>query len=172
VNDIADLRRRLDDLPKLELVFESQGTVRDTYEPRTPVRSFVLDIRNVGSGTAKFPSIRYKRASGLIVENYGIDGNGGFGIPRSPSDNQWEAFRGGVDHVIRPGETLEITKLFQRGSSKGTDSLPLSRSFGPHGQSLTHWIFSAVTFECEISAEGIPPLIVDQPVPADSVMWP
>ena len=159
-------------LAKLELHLEFQQTERDTYSPRMPVRSFVLGLRNVGSGTAKFPSIRYRRASGLRVDQYGIDGSFGFGLPRSPSENEWETFRGGADQVIHPGETLKITKLIQQGDNRGTDGLPLPKLLGSNGQSLSQWVFSGVTFQCEISAEGIPSLTIERPVPGGSVTWP
>jgi hypothetical protein len=158
--------------PKLELYLEAEGIRPDTYAPRTPVRSFVLGLRNVGSGTAKFPSIRFRRASGLTVNHFGIDGSCGFGLPRSPSDNEWEAFRGGADQVIHRGETLKIAKLVQHGNNKGIDGLPLPNALGPHGQSVAQWVFKAVSFQCEISAEGVSAVSVKRAVPEVTVTWP
>jgi hypothetical protein len=109
-------------LAKLELYLELKGIERDTFSPRTPVRLFVLGLRNVGCATAKFPNIRYRRASGLTVSHFGIDGSFGFGLPRSPSQNEWETFRGGADQVIHPEETLMIAKLVQQGQPCVTGS--------------------------------------------------
>jgi hypothetical protein len=141
-------------LPRLKLYLELVGIERDTYSPHTPVRVFVLGLMNApGGGTAKFPSIRYRRKCGLVVNHFGINGSFGFGLPRSPSENEWEAFRGGADQVVNPGETLKITKLIQRGSEAAS----------------SQWLFSAVTFQCEISAEGIPMVPVEKSVPDDLV---
>ncbi len=96
-------------LPLLELYLEPLGIVPYTYEPRMPVRSLVLGLKNVGSASAKFPTIRYRQASGLRVDDFGIDGNYHFGLPRSPSDSGWETFRGGANDVIHQGETLKMT---------------------------------------------------------------
>jgi hypothetical protein len=143
--------------PNLELYLEFQEIKGDTYSPRTtPVRVFVMGLKNgVGCGTAKFPSIRYKRACGLTVDHFGIDGCRGFGLPPSPSEKEWETFRGGSNHVIHPGETLKIAKLIQHGRNIGTK-----------------WVFDAVTFECEISAEGIPTITVEKELPGDTAPWP
>ena len=158
--------------PKLELHLELEGIKPGTFAPRTPVRSFVLGLRNVGCGTGKFPSIRYRRASGLTVDHYGINGCCGFGLPRRPSDNEWETFRGGADQVIHSEETLKIAKLVQQSDNKGIDELSLPNSLGPYGQPRFQWVFSAVTFQCEISAEGIPGMTVEKAVPGDLVTWP
>lgn len=156
--------------PRLALYLEVQETRASSYFSPVPARWFVLGLRNVGSGIAKFPRIRYRRASGLTVDRLGLDGNGGFGLPPRPSDNEWAAFRGGVDEVIYPAEILKITKLFQQGDNRGTDGLPFPRSLGAKGQSLSRWVFQAVTFQCEISAEGIPTVTVEEAIPEDSVV--
>jgi hypothetical protein len=159
--------------PELELYLELEKIGPSVYDPRTtPVRSFVLGLRNVGSGTAKFPGISYKRSSGLTVDNYGIDGSFGFGLPRVASDNQWEAFKGGADQVIHPGQTLKITKLLQYGNNKGNDGFPFPKLLGPHGQSVSQWVFNDTVFECEISAEGMQTITVKRVLSEDSVTWP
>lgn len=139
-NSIGKTAAAADTVPRLELYLQPEGIVRDTYNPRgAPVRSIKLGIKNVGSGTAKFPSIRYKRACGLTVDNFGIDGCHGFGLPQSPSDSQWETFRGGGDHVIHPNETINIAKLIQRGTDKGKDGLPLPTGLEPTGRPLANF---------------------------------
>jgi len=155
----------------LGLYLEFQGIEKDTYSFRTPIRSFVLGLKNgVGGGTAKFPGIRYRRACGLTVDRFGIDGCFRFGLPSSPSENAWEAFRGGSDYVIHPGETLKIAKLIQHGKKKAVDGIAVPNS--PDGKSVSQWVFDRVVFHCEISAEGLPPTTVEKAVPDDLVSWP
>lgn len=159
--------------PKLKLVLELRGIERDTYAPLTPVRSFVLGLKNgVGCGTAKFPGIRYARACGLTVDLFGIDGCYGFGLPRSPSENEWETFRGGVDHVIHAGETLGIAKLIQRGKRKETGGPPPPNWLRPNDQRSSEWVFDAVTFQCEITVQGVSSRTVEETVPGDQLSWP
>ena len=141
------------------------------HDPRLPGRWFVLGLSNGGSGIAKFPSIRYRRASGLIVDSYGLDGQG-FGLPQRPSENEWAAFRGGVDEVVYAGEILKITNLFQPGSNKGPDGLPLPKVFGPNSRPLDQWVFKALTLQCEISCEGMPTLAVQSDLPEYLITWP
>ena len=157
--------------PNLELYLEFQGIEKDTYSFRTPVRSFVLGLKNgVGCGTAKFPSIRYRRACGLTVDRFGIDGCYGFGLPPSPSENEWQTFRGGSNHVIHAGETLGIAKLIQHGHRKAIESCQVPAL--PDIASGSQWFFDAITFQCDISAEGIPRMPIDKAVPEDLVPWP
>src|SRR5258708_4189001 len=86
--------------PKLELYLEFEQIGGIITSPRVPARWFGLGLRNLGRGLAKFPSVRYRRTSGLNVDQYGIDGSFGFGIPLRPSESEWVAFRGGLDDVI------------------------------------------------------------------------
>jgi hypothetical protein len=158
--------------PRLELYLEPDGIRAATFAPRTPARWFVLGLQNLGSGIAKFPNVRYRRASGLIVSHFGIDGNMGFGLPQRPSDNEWVIFGGGVDEVIYPGETRKITRLAQDGRDTGIDPRP-KPALGPFGASgQTLWSFSATNFQCEISCEGAPTKTVDKAIPEDSSVWP
>ena len=122
---------------------------------------------------ARFPSVRFRRSPLLNIDRYGIDGSGGFGQTRRPSESEWIVFRGGVDDVIYPGEVRKITKLWQQGSNFDSDGLPYPRSIGPGLQRITPWVFKAVAFQCEISCEGIPTITVEKlfpeyshPVPA------
>ena len=131
--------------------------------PWALVRSFVLGLRNVGCGIAKFPSIRYRRACGLTVSTFGIDGSGGFGLSPRPSESELEAFRGGVDEVIYPGELRKITRLLQMGENKGIEGLPAANvTFGPNGPSRARWVFKEATFSCEVSCEGIPTVTIER----------
>ncbi len=143
--------------PKLELFLEEDG-----FRPGFSFsisRWFVLGLRNSGAGCAKFPSIRYRRDCGLIVYSYGLDGNGGVGLPQRASDSSWYAFRGGVDDLIYPGELLKITKLRQDGTPHVQQpTIP----FSPAGNASL--LFRALDFYSEISCEGIPTLTVEMRV--------
>jgi hypothetical protein len=158
---------------ELELSFEPDGIVPCGLSPRELARGFVLGLNNVGAGTVRFPSIRYKRASGLIVNDFGIDGNYGFGLPQSPSDNEWVSFRGGMDHVIHRKETLKIAKLFQRGDNRsinGISAAAYPNLFGPNGPTHARWVFKATTFQCEISAEGILVTAIERSIPEEETI--
>jgi|SRR5580658_3084373 hypothetical protein len=158
--------------PQLELYLEPDGFERYHFAPLEPVRSFVLGLTNLGAGIAKFPSIRFRRSSGLVVNHFGINGSMGFGLPQRPSENEWTAFRGGVDEVIYPGEILGITKLIQHGQDTGNDPRPqVQGNVYVEPSSHTQWVFNASTFQCEISCEGTPTKTVEQTIPIGSVMW-
>ena len=94
--------------PKLALFLEPREITAVDYADLTPVRRFVLGIENTGRGIARFPGVRFERAQGLRVDDLGIDGNGGFGLPRRASEPKWFVFRGGIDDLIYPGETRQI----------------------------------------------------------------
>jgi hypothetical protein len=155
---------------KLELHLENAG-FDIIVGSRTPARWFVLGLKNVGRGIAKFPSIRYKSGTGLNFNIYGIDGNGNFGLPRHPADRESTIFRGGMDHVVYPDEVLKITKLWQHGSDKGSDGLPYPRVSGTRGEPLTKWVFGALEFECEIACEGIQTTTQQKLIAGESVNW-
>jgi hypothetical protein len=132
-----------------------------------PARWFVLGLQNRGSGIAKFPSIRYKRASALSINPHAA-----LGLPRRPSEDEWETFRGGVDDVIYPEETRTIAQLTQDGHNTGIDSRPkpAREFFGASAE--TRWAFDAITFQCEISCEGAPTKTVEKAIPENAVAWP
>ena len=157
--------------PRMELYLEPENIRGHTLNPRVPERPFVLGLRNLGSGIARFPSIRYRRSCGLFVSQYGIDGNMGFGLPQGPSESEWATFRGGVNEVIYPEETRKITRLIQLGENTGLDPRPqiAGRPFRPSGE--TEWGFKACRFQCEISCEGAPTKAVEKALPEDSVVW-
>jgi hypothetical protein len=141
--------------PRLELVLEEDGIKPLAYTPRA------LGLKNAGAGMAKFPSIRFPRSE-FNLGQFGIDGNGGFGLPPRPSESEWIVFRGGVDDVLYPNETRRIARLWQQGGNIDSEGRPYPRTIGPAGRSMTSWVFKAVTFHCEISCEGIPTIIADK----------
>lgn len=95
---------------------------------------------------------------------------GGFGIPKRASGPEWVNFRGGIDDVIYPGETLKITKLIQHGQRKtGTiDVAPVS--VNSSGASKDRWFFRSVKFSYDISCEGIPTLEGEEYIPEASAV--
>ena len=101
----------------------------------------------------------------LDFDTFGIDGNGGTGLPQRPSESEWVNFRGGVDDVIYPGELRKVTKLYQRGQNTGADGRPFPPRLGPNMRPLTQWFFKALTFSCELSCEGAQTQVVELQVP-------
>jgi hypothetical protein len=151
--------------PKLALFLEDDGIKGLTDTPREPGRWFVIGISNTGFAIAKFPSIRFRRLAGVNVDRFGIDGNGGFGLPWRSSENEWIVFRGGVDDVIYPGEVRKISKLWQQGSNIDKDGLPYPSMIVAGGRMITSWVFEPLTFQCEISCDGIPTITVEKLFP-------
>ena len=143
--------------PKLELLLKSESIALGAFDQR-PKRRFRLGLVNLGRGLAKFPSIRFKRSCGLVPDAmFGLDANGNTGLPLRASDREWIIFRGGIDDVVYPNDTLEITFLLQEGESLGRSAArPV-----PGGGWMTanpnhnHWRFKPVSFSCEISCEGL-----------------
>lgn len=126
----------------------------------------MLGIENVKGGSAKFPGIRYRRASGLSVDQYGIDGNYGFGLPQSPTDLEWASFRGGAGDVIHPGQLTKIARLRQCGENKGIVAK------WPNGTpKFTRWLFKPIEVEFEISAEDMPIINQTKSIPTASKDW-
>lgn len=160
--------------PQLQLHLEIDKIDRDTYS-HAPVRRFFLGLKNVGSALAKFPTIRFSRSVGLVVDQFGIGGNYGTGLPEAPSQKEWIMFRGGNDHVIHGGEILMITKLWQPGEDKDVNGIRIEdypNLFTRTGPTHHRWEFKPVTFRCDISAEGIPPTSAELEFPSESVVWP
>jgi hypothetical protein len=167
---VADLERR----PQLELHLEIEKIGPDVYT-QVPVRYFLLGLKNVGPAVAKFPGIRFNRSTGLGVDPFGIDGSYGTGLPSIPSQREWITFRGGNDHVIHSNETLVITKLTQAGENRGVDGISVREYPQLHtlsGPTHHRWEFKAITFRCDMSAEGFPTVVAEMDFRSDSVVWP
>jgi hypothetical protein len=138
-----------------------------------PVRWLVLGVRNAGYGLARFPLVRFRRVEKLGVDRYGIDGNGGFGLPQTPSDGEWIEFRGGADHVIHPRQAIKITKLQQQGEKRCVEGLGAPRP-GPRGAAgpmVDHWVFAAFQLHFETAAEGVNVKSGDKLIPEGSIDW-
>ena len=78
IADMFGKRRR----PILKLYLQDGEINRIIGTPMD--RTFTIGIENRGRGVAKFPSLRFKREVGVNVNQYGIDGAGGFGLPQRP----------------------------------------------------------------------------------------
>ena len=137
--------------PRLELYLEPTGEVVTPPFGGHRNRFFWLGISNSGLGIAKFPSIRFKVASGLRTYQFGLDGNGNCGLPQRPSDGEWITFRGGVDDVIYPESILKITKLLKDPSTAEPQS--------------GVYVFDEIRFSAELSCEGMPAITAEKIVP-------
>lgn len=146
-------------LPKLNLTIVTSNMMMDPPgHDGGAIRRIVFGLRNDGRGIAKFPGIRFKRSHALRLDDYGIDGNMGFGIPPRPSEPEWIVFRGGVDDVIYPGETRLIGKLIQTAIYKRDRGIPPKLGPGQVATGFTQaerlFVCEAIDIDYEISAEG------------------
>jgi hypothetical protein len=145
-------------IPKLSFHVEISNMMMDLPgHEGGAIRLLVFGLRNDGRGIAKFPGIRFQRLGAVRPDNFGIDGNGGFGIPQRPSEPKWIVFRGGVDDVIYPGETRLIGKLIQTAARKGDRGIPPKPGPGQvavgFSQAERLFVCEAHDLEYEISAE-------------------
>jgi hypothetical protein len=141
IADMFGRRRR----PKLELYLE-EGEVYSKDASRIPFRNFIIGIRNSGCALARFPSLRFRATNGVNVDPYGIDGEGGFGLPQVPSDAEWVIFGGGADHVVHPGTLMKVAKLEQRAEPSGWQRAG--------GQTVLQ--FRRVNLDVELAADEFP----------------
>jgi hypothetical protein len=149
--------------PKLELVLEKVNIVPAAFS-QIPQRSFRFALANVGRGVAKFPSVRFKRSCSLYPNNlFGLDGNGNHGLPLRASEGEWIIFRGGIDDVVYPGDTLAITFLVQDGKNLGKVGPEMHQGqWISNNPNEIRWCFNPGSFSCEISCEGIQTVPVDK----------
>lgn len=159
-------------VPKLSLNVDVSNMVMDPPgHEEGAIRHLLVGLKNEGRGIAKFPGLRFKRSLALRPDQYGIDGNGGFGIPLRPSEPEWIVFRGGVDDVIYPGEMRLIGKLIQTAVRKGDRGIPPQVSPGQVAVRFMKaerlFVCEAVGLEYEISAEGTATQSGLHPLPED-----
>jgi hypothetical protein len=142
-------------LPRLSLHIEPLQMVDRSGFIDGPLRLLLFGLKNEGRGIAKFPGIRFKRSTNLRRDDFGIDGNAGFGLPPRASETDWIVFRGGVDDVIYPGETRLIGKLIQIAVHKGDNGIaPAAQPVFRFQSAERLWVCEALPLEYEISAEG------------------
>jgi Putative DNA-binding domain len=142
-------------LPRLSLHIEPLQMVDRWGFIDGPLRHLLFGLKNEGRGIAKFPGIRFKRSKNLRRDDFGVDGNAGFGLPPRPSEPDWIVFRGGVDDVIYPGETRLIGRLIQIAVNKGDKGVSLAGQ--PVFRFLSAerlWVCEELALEYQISAEG------------------
>jgi hypothetical protein len=150
--------------PKLELHFEIRHSAKDVYSG--VVRHFAIGLKNSGVGIAKFPGIMFKRTLGFEVDSDGLDGLGGYGIRKRPSEGDWIIFGGGVDDVVYPGQTVMIAKLKQEGKNVGINGIPANMPVSYGGREIkARFVFRQLHFLCEISCEGCQPTTAEMVVP-------
>jgi hypothetical protein len=146
-------------IPRLSLHIEASDMMMDPPgHPGGAMRRLLFGLRNDGMGIAKFPGVRFRRLMNLRRDDFGIDGNGGFGIPPRPSESDWIVFRGGVDEVIYPGETRLIGNLIQTAVHRGNRGIPPSLRPGQAAVGFDQmerlFVCEGLNLEYEISAEG------------------
>lgn len=164
-------------IPRLSLhVVVSNMMMDPPGHDGSAIRRLTFGLKNEGRGMAKFPGVRFKRSPALRPDQYGIDGNGGFGIPHRPSEPEWMVFRGGVDDVIYPGETRLIGKLIQTAVHKGDRGIPPKVVPGQVAVGFTKaerlFVCEARDLEYEISAEGTATAPGVHKLPEDSIAFP
>lgn len=164
-------------IPRLSLhVLASNMMMDPPGHGGSAIRRLTFGLKNEGRGMAKFPGVRFKRSPALRPDPYGIDGNGGFGIPQRPSEPEWMVFRGGVDDVIYPGETRLIGKIIQTAVHKGDRGIPPKVAPGHVAVGFTKaerlFVCEAHDLEYEISAEGTATVPGVHKLPEDSIAFP
>jgi len=139
VADMFGKRRR----PVLRLFLEESA-----IEPRNgvPTRLLTLGIENRGRAVAKFPTIRFLTGP-FAVDEFGIDGNHGFGLPRLPSEPQWIIFGAGSDQVIHPGTILKIARLEQRANKSEWQAVSSDR---------VAFVFREFVLKVQLAADEFP----------------
>src|ERR1017187_9602732 len=123
-------------------------------------RELTIGVENRGRAVARYPSVRFKRGGNININSYGIDGNGGFGLPRRPTEPEFFVFGGGADHVIYPGTVLKIAKLDQRASAS---------NWVPTRGGRQTFYFEEYTLAAEISADEVPITIDSITIPRKDI---
>jgi hypothetical protein len=143
--------------PLLDLYLEATGIASDGI---SRYRELVIGIENRGRGAAKFPAIRFQMQNRVSLDNFGIDGNGGFGLPQHPAEPGYIMFGGGVDHVICPESVVKIAKLKQQPTPTGWVS-------PNRGAEL---IFEPYSLTAVISADDVSSSTSTKTIPADQCL--
>jgi hypothetical protein len=118
------------------------------------LRQFKLSIRNDGRGIARFPCVRFKKASGLSFDNNHFSSDNP--IWAINTEGEWHSARAGANDVIYPGEVLKIASLVQDGNRESVDSPNAHDAYGP-GRVTSTWDYPATTLEAELFADNMVP---------------
>lgn len=111
--------------PKLELSCRLQRGAVISSRVRIEV---IVGIKNTGRGVALYPALALRKPDGWNFSEYGLDGNGHFGLPRrarsgDPYGTTALMFAGGSDVAVYPDTVLEVTCL-RTEVPLGADKLP------------------------------------------------
>lgn len=143
--------------PVLSLWHE-MGKINSQQGGASYEREFLIGIRNSGRGIARFPSLRLPEIPGINRHAYGVDGNGGWGLPLRPTNEGWVLFGGGADHVVYPGAYIAVAKFTHRSQAS---------EWARAGERVPCQLFKEMRFEVEIAAEGVPYQSVALTLPQD-----
>lgn len=104
------LMDRLGRRPQPKLDIEIQADKRIWNFPDSIEIFYIVGIKNSGKGSAKYPALRL--IGSQPPDRYGLDGNYRTGLPQRPisSDPNEVLFAGGIDHVIYPNTTFQVTR--------------------------------------------------------------
>jgi len=113
-----------------------------------PRRIFLIGLKNTSIATARFPHI------GIVglnppyhVWEYGIDGNGSFGLPRkAPGPKFMWLFAGGVDDVVHPGQETYAFGIVATAEQRPNGSLIFGSATDP----------APIQLHCQIGWENGP----------------
>lgn len=113
--------------PKLEFILQLAKAERQGNNFNVSV---IVGLRNVGTCIATYPALRIRGSGRFQPATYGLNGNGQDGLPRRPfsSSPRDYVYAGGLDHVIYPQTSMEVTKLVTSIplESKSCDDLQLN----------------------------------------------
>jgi hypothetical protein len=140
--------------PKLQIVHRllPTGTMGGGAGVRESQGKVIVSLENVGKGVARAPYVAIVRKSTHKIYQYGLDGNGSFGLPRLvASDDSTVRYGGTGDTVIHPGVTREITAVgcavvVERGEPRPTEAVNFSVLFTADGLALQE---TEVTYAAE-----------------------
>ncbi|WP_075306142.1 helix-turn-helix domain-containing protein [Hyalangium minutum] len=71
----------------------------------------IVGVKNVGVAIARYVYLSVEERAQFSFSDYGISGNGHWGLPPFVGGSRLSEYRGGVDHVIHPGVALPVTKM-------------------------------------------------------------
>lgn len=72
---------------------------------------FNIQIKNESKIIAKYPCLSIVLSNNVIIDRYGIDGNGGTGLKKTLSSGIRATYIGGIDYIIYPDNTIDIDKI-------------------------------------------------------------
>jgi hypothetical protein len=99
-----------------KIAFTHRAEVRSENEQYTI--DLIIGIENVGQQMVRYLSIEIGRDRLFKLNEGGLDSKGRHGLALQPSSSDPTqtnyVFRGGVNDIIYPGKTLEVTRLTAR----------------------------------------------------------